>query len=750
MNTSEPSSPDNLSLQQLLRSLHDLDITDGDSELQFVELKMGDILFEQGATGDSLYLLIAGSLGVRVRHADGSQSEIDRLHPGDVVGEMAVLSGQQRSATVYAVNDCGLFQLSQATYEAWLAKKAETAVSPQANPPFSQQVSQQFDTRWKRIQLSHIFTNLLGELDATTLHMLQAEVNWLHLTNGDIIFRQGDEPDGMYVVVNGRLRVSASSPEEGEQVLVEITPGETVGEFALISPERRSATVYAVRETNVVHITTESFNKLVQHNPQFMAQITKIIVNRHQREMMSGPATASQKLSVALLPASPDVDIKEFARQLSAAAAVYGDSATLDDAQFDELYGQPGAAQSASDGPMNSAITGWLDEYEDKFSYLFFVADATPTPWTKRCIGNADRVLVVAHPDGDPAPSAVEQLVMAAAIPLRMELVLWHSPQTERPLHTSRWLDARQVHAHHHIRQNDDAYMARLARRLTGNAVGLVLSGGAARGFAHAGVHRAMEELQIPIDYIAGTSMGAVVASAILVAKSNAELVKFSAQFANPKALFDRTLPFTAFMTSRKVTRFTQELYGDLQIEDSWIPFFCVASNITMAEPVIYQRGPMWRAVRASLAIPGVFTPVMDNGETIVDGGVMDNFPAQKLAHLCESDRIIGVNVAPFKEKKRTYDFETSISGWRILFSRINPFVKPKRAPSLIGVLLRTLEINSVRQAREDEAFVDIMIYPETRGVGMLDFHKYQTVIQAGYEAALEPLRVWRDTRLKK
>jgi len=231
----------------------------------------------------------------------------------------------------------------------------------------------------------------------------------------------------------------------------------------------------------------------------------------------------------------------------------------------------------------------------------------------------------------------------------------------------------------------------------------------------------------------------------IVTIGSNSKMMTLSKRFANPKDLFDRTLPLTSIMASEKVTKFTQNLFGDLLIEDQWIPFFCVASNLTTAEQVVFQCGPIWRAVRSSLPIPGVFTPVMDNGDTIVDGGVIDNFPARLMAGYCESDCIIGVNVSPFKDKKRNYDFDTSISGWRILFSRINPFAKSLRSPSLTGVILRSIEINSVQRAREDESYVDLMIYPDVKQFGITEYDKFEAIAQIGYEAALGPLREWKE-----
>jgi predicted acylesterase/phospholipase RssA len=137
----------------------------------------------------------------------------------------------------------------------------------------------------------------------------------------------------------------------------------------------------------------------------------------------------------------------------------------------------------------------------------------------------------------------------------------------------------------------------------------------------------------------------------------------------------------------------------------------------------------------------------MSEGEVLVDGGVMDNFPAQTMAELCESEHIVGVNVSPYREKKRPYDFETSISGWRILFSRLNPFRRPLYAPSLIGLMMRAVEINSVRRTRESEGLVDLLIHPDVREFGSSEYERWAEISRAGYAAALEPLREWWTTR---
>lgn len=730
-----------LTLRDLLNSVDELHSSDLDTHLELVELHGGDVLFEEGDPGDGMYVVVAGMLGVRVKQPDGSELVIDKLAPGAKVGELALLSGQPRTATVYAINDAGLIHLTRDDFEQ-LDPEAQTELTAKDTTALE---------RWQRLLLARVLGRLLGELDAPTLDLLQERLIWHRLGNGGVLVHQGAPAESMFIVVNGRLRIAVTTHDGETQIVGEVGPGETVGEYALLTDEPRSATVYAVRSTNVVEMTRPVFEQLARERPELMGRVARIIVERRQRSLKNRVYSAVCSVNIALLPASPTVDTRAFAADLAAALERFGGPLVLDGAAFDAQYGHAGAAQTPSEAPENAAIAAWLNELETKHSFLLLAADAEPSAWTRRCIDQADRVLIVANPGEDPAPGEVEQLLGRLEVPVRAELVLWHPPQTEQPQGTLPWLEARDanpgMHAHHHVRRGDTAHMGRLARRLTGEAVVLVLSGGSARGFAHLGVYQAMEELGIPVDYVAATSMGSVMGAAIVAFGKSDEIMRLSAQFANPKAIFDRTLPLASLMASEKVTALLQRLLGDRRIEDLWIPFFCVATNITTAEARVYQRGPLWSAVRASLAIPGVFAPVIEDGDTIVDGSIMDHFPVARAAAVTESHRLVGVNVSPFHEKKRYYDYETGISGWRLFFSRVNPLRKPLRAPAILGTLFRAMEINSVRLSKESETYTDLLVEPEIKGIGMMDYAKYKEIAQAGYDAAIEPLREWKATR---
>lgn len=720
--------PQRLTLQQLGELLGFLPAGISDAELDHVRLRGGDILFEEGDEADSLYVLIAGVAGVRVRHEDGSLSDIDRLAPGAIVGEMALMGAGTRTATVYAINDVELLRIGHTSYQAMITGSSQA----------EQVLGRGFDARWQRIQLARILKDLLGEIDAMTLQLLQDELDWVHLSNGDVLFSQGDVADGLYVVVNGRLRVAAMLPQGEPQTIGDVCPGETVGEFALIADAPRSATVRAVRESNVVRMTRATFERLARSNPRLMVRLTEIIVTRRQQSLVRRPGPPS--FSFVLVPAGPSVDLAVFAGELTEAMTVADSVALLDARRFDAQFGQEGASLADPDDPIDGAVSAWLDELETRTQFIVYVADEGPTSWTRRCVDHADRVLVIADPAADPRPGPTEEMLSRREVPLRTDLVLWHPPETTRPVGTAAWLDGRTVKAHYHVKQGAESHMARLARRLTGQATVLVLSGGGALAYSELGVFRALLELGIPIDYVGGTSMGSIVSGGIAAGYRYEEMCDM-ARWTAELGVIDKTLPLASLAASKNVTKITQHAFGEFAIEDLWLPWFCVSTNMSSGEAVVHTRGLMWRAVRASTSIPGVFLPLVEEGNVLIDGGVMDNFPVEIMSRLSDAGRIIGVNVVSHKERLRSFDYDASLSGWKLLFNRLNPFAKRMRAPSMIQTLLRATEINGLRESRRQQALADMVIVPDVQGFRFTDYDRWEGLAQRGYEAALEPLR---------
>ena len=226
---------------------------------------------------------------------------------------------------------------------------------------------------------------------------------------------------------------------------------------------------------------------------------------------------------------------------------------------------------------------------------------AESLPIDTLCLRQADLILVVAAAGGEPEPSPLhEQLFDAgAARSAAVQLVLLHPADTVRPSGTARWLKLFPVARHHHVRSDRLEDTRRVARFIAGKSVSAAFSGGGARALGHIGVVRALVDSGVPIDAVAGVSAGCF-ASALyamghdyetMLAVSNDSVGRYSARQ-------EATLPIVSFLSGRRSLEMLRRMF-DVQIEDLWVPFCCLSTNLTRAEVVTHDRGPLWLAVRA-------------------------------------------------------------------------------------------------------------------------------------------------------
>ena len=694
-----------------------------------VKLKAEEILFHQGDRENSIYIVIDGILGVRATRPDGSKVILNKLNSGGIIGDLTFLTRQKRTATVFAKSKAHLICLNRSYFDQLSKVEQNLLINPEKAVK-----------RWRRQQLVDGLRNIFGDISMTDLHRWQDQMDWLHLSAGNIVFQQGASPDGMYIIITGRIRfVRSIHGNDDKTISCEIGPGQPFGDFGLLTGEPRVATVKTIRTTDLVRISLPLFNDMICKYPAAMVRMAKINALRDSTTT-NQKSVAPDTLTIAISAHDPSVDAWAFTNNLCDALSKIGSSVALNHDRFQTYFDQKITLDTINTPSVVSAFS----QMEATVNYVLLVTDVPDSAWTRCCLNQADQVLIVADSKNNPAPGSFEQYLNSKDIKLRTELVLLHEPSTKEPEGTAAWLLPRNLSAHYHVREGEQAHIHRIARRLTGHAIALVLSGGGARGFAHMGVQRAMEELDIPIDYIGCSSMGAVLGGLISYCTHEKMMDMAKVEFANSKVLFDYTLPFVSIMASHNVTQMMRRIYKERMIEDLWYPFFCVTSNITTAEPVVIQTGPLWRAVRSSLAIPGVFTPVMEKGDVLVDGGILNNFPVRLTADLSRSEYIIGVHVGLQKGKKRDYHFDTSISGWKILLNRMNPFSRRIKAPTLIGIVMRTMEANSLRDSREQAKLTDVMIEPDVKKFSINNYGAFDAIANEGYNAAIAPLKEWK------
>ena len=701
------------------------------------QLEEGETLFKSGRSSENLYVVVEGELGLCFDIGAGAEPlELQTRGKGDTAGDFAVLNGGEHIVSAIAKRRTRLGCFPREAFELL------SNIAPDI-------LAHVYDTAADlshSVMMARVYCQLFGEIDAETLRALLDASTLHHLENGETLFREEDQPDGLYVVIAGRFNIDTTN-NKGQQVRVaEVRTGETIGEYGLLTESQRYATVYATRESMVAKLPRETFDSFIMTNPVLLASVTKLLVKR-QLLNVRGKIRRASDTNFVVIPLDDRLPTRRLVLHMVSAFSPQDSPMILDKDTFDTMYGKSGASSTAFTDPFSSSISAWMDDKETHFSHVLYIADNSWNAWTQRCINRADKILLVANArlDNDesirPIEKQLAEIYKGSTFKPRIELVLAHPSNTEAPRETARWLRGRKIDAFHHIRIGDRKHIQRLQRRLTGKALGMVFSGGGARGYAHLGVHRAIEETGLDFDYVGGSSMGGLLGAAMAMGMSYEDIYEKSKQFANSRALFDYTLPIVSLMRSRKLTRFCKTVYEDVRIEDLWIPYFCVSSNLSNGAEVIHQRGYLWKAVRTTISLPGIFSPIPTmNGELLTDGSVLNNFPVDVMDRLLSGGSLLGVDVSQIGEIKKAYSFGTSVSGWQVFFSRINPFMKKFASPRMIETLFRATDIKGFQRISETRELLDILIVPDVSQITLLDFKSFPQISEIGYEAALKVL----------
>jgi len=575
-----------------------------------------------------------------------------------------------------------------------------------------------------------------ASFDETTLVWLAQQLEPVHTQAGDAVIAEGDPGDGLYVLLSGRLRVSVSTnPGGAERVLHDLGRGAVIGEIALLSDRPRSATVRAVRDSDLLLLRTASFKALIEQNPGFLAQMARLLIERLLAVDRPQPHAGNRAIAVA--PAGPDpTRATAIAGALTERLERAGTTVRLDSAEVDRRLG-PGAAERGPDHPRRHELTGWLDSVERGHDHVVYLTDPDDTEWSRLCLSQSD-VVLLAGGGTDARLGAVEARALAAKW-LRCELVLTHR---SRPGGTARWLSERPVADYHHIRDGRPGDVARLARMVTGTACGVVLGGGGPRGFAHLGVLHALELAGVPVDVVGGTSIGAVMGALCAQGLPHAERVERALRaFTRSGSLMSPTLPLVAMSSGNRVDRLLAEYFGG-SIENLPLRFFCVSANLTRAEEVIHERGELWQAIRASLSLPGIFPPVYYDGDLLVDGGALDNVPTEVMRARVGGGTVIAVDISPAVEPMSVAPFGPGLSGWKVLADRLNPLNPPRPVPSVLDIVSRATGLSGTRHQRLTLGgeHVDLLLHPPVPAIGAYDFKAGAALIETGYRHAAEAL----------
>ena len=560
-------------------------------------------------------------------------------------------------------------------------------------------------------------SQLFGDLTETQLKEIFAISEVVHLNTGDYIFKEGNTENTLYIVLTGRCRALAKT-DKGLKALGDISAGEPVGEFALFTREPRSASVIALRKSTVLKIEESDYNNLVAKNPGFANKLTEFVIKRMRRNAFQQHKQSAPK-NIAVVKLQPQQDITPWTNETKQQLG-------LMDVAINVYYANSQAVDSTKD---------FFDELDEHQGLNFLVCDDQHEEWAKQCITYCDLVLVVsdfyASEDIKPIENQLN-LYTSNILNKKVYLILLHPENGSMPTNTRRWFKGRQLNLHLHIRKNNQKDIRRFSRIITNRAVGLVLGGGGAKGFSHIGTAKAMMESGIEFDFVGGTSAGALfgilltfvdfdIDEAIRLGKSGAEKKPTSSDF---------HFPFLSLMTGKKMRSIFSDSFGDNYIEDLWISSYIISTNYSTASLKVHETGLTRQQIEASIAIPGVFPPVIIDKNIYVDGGVMDNLPIETMYQKPVSHIIA---IALSVQTPHLVEIETIPTAWDIFINKITK-KRRFRLPSMSTILINSLTLNSVQKQATSKSQVAIYLEMDLRSFGFLDWSKWKQLIDKGYQ----------------
>ncbi|XP_039498768.1 neuropathy target esterase sws isoform X1 [Drosophila santomea] len=685
------------------------------------ELEPNVTLITEGNADDvCVWFVMTGTLAVYQSNQDATRAKQDKndmlihfVHPGEIVGGLAMLTGEASAYTIRSRSNSRIAFIRRAAIYQIMRQRPRIV-----------------------LDLGNGVVRRLSPL----VRQCDYALDWIFLESGRAVYRQDESSDSTYIVLSGRMRSVITHPGGKKEIVGEYGKGDLVGIVEMITETSRTTTVMAVRDSELAKLPEGLFNAIKLRYPIVVTKLISFLSHRFLGSMQTrsgsgapgAPVEANpvthKYSTVALVPITDEVPLTPFTYELYHSLCAIGPVLRLTSDVVRKQLG-PNIFEAANE----YRLTSWLAQQEDRNIITLYQCDSSLSAWTQRCMRQADVILIVGLGDRSHLVGKFEREIDRLAMRTQKELVLLYPEDTNaKPANTLSWLNARPwVTKHHHVlcvkriftrksqyRINDlysrvllsepnmHSDFSRLARWLTGNSIGLVLGGGGARGAAHIGMLKAIQEAGIPVDMVGGVSIGALM-GALWCSERNITTVTQKAREWSKKMtkwflqLLDLTYPITSMFSGREFNKTIHDTFGDVSIEDLWIPYFTLTTDITASCHRIHTNGSLWRYVRSSMSLSGYMPPLCDpkDGHLLLDGGYVNNLPADVM-HNLGAAHIIAIDVGSQDDTDLT-NYGDDLSGWWLLYKKWNPFTSPVKVPDLPDIQSRLAYVSCVRQLEE-------------------------------------------------
>uniref|UniRef100_A0A673BSC3 lysophospholipase n=1 Tax=Sphaeramia orbicularis TaxID=375764 RepID=A0A673BSC3_9TELE len=752
--------------------LQDLSLLEGRVNLR--QVKAGSVVANQGDQDVSVAFVVSGLLHVYQRMIDREEESLLFVtHPGEMVGHLAVLTGEPLIFSVRAHRDCTFLSISKAHFYEIMREEPRVVLN-----------------------VAHTVVKRVSPF----VRQIDFALDWMAVEAGRAVYRQGDKSDSTFIVLSGRLRSVIAKDDGKKELAGEYGRGDLIGVVEALTHMNRATTVHAVRDSELAKLPEGALNSIKRRYPQVVTRLIhllgqKILGNMQQ---VNGPLAArslalhtptskwdagnpaSNLSTVAILPVSEDVPLTAFTLELQHALSGIGPTLLLTSDIIKQRLGS-----AALDSVHEYRLSSWLGQQEDIHRIVLYQSDSGLTPWTQRCIRQADCIVIVGLGEQEPTVGELERMLEGSAVRAQKQLVLLHKEDGPPPKGTAEWLNMRSwISRHHHLscprrvfsrrslpklrelyqrvfekcpdRHSD---FSRLARILTGNSIALILGGGGARGCSQVGILRALNEAGIPVDMVGGTSIGSFMGALYAEEKSNSRMRVRAREWAMDmtslfKKVLDLTYPVTSMFSGASFNSGISSVFKDKQIElrliiflegDLWLPYFNITTDITASAMRVHTDGSLWRYVRASMSLSGYLPPLCDpkDGHLLMDGGYINNLPAD-VARSMGAKVVIAIDVGSRDETDLT-NYGDSLNGWWLLWKRFNPLAERVKVLNMAEIQTRLAYVCCVRQLElvKDSEYCEY-IRPPIDHYGTLEFGKFDEIAEVGYQHGKTLFDVWQ------
>lgn len=556
---------------------------------------------------------------------------------------------------------------------------------------------------------------ILKDAPKRVLSQLGKEAQWFCVPAGEPLIKIGEPANLIYFVLNGAFGAFRIANDGSTTLFGHIKAGEPIGESSLLGLEQDAEhiySVYALRDSEVFGLTRNGIDQLITDHPNILKRLARIILLRSRQRISKKRILRYAPKVFTLLSSSPSIDIANRAKLLAEQLERTGLTTKI-------IASEEGLGKS----------TQFFDNSEQNYDFVFLTATINEGAWVSQATRQADRIWIFGRQDSRPSQPLLSQTTSPMISLKLVDVVLLHNHENKRVSKGSEWLNAANATRVFHWNDDQGTDCERLARVISGKSIGLVLSGGGARAFSHVGVLQAIEKHNWPIDFIGGTSMGAVIGAGYACGWSIEEIDRFFLRtFLKNNPMTKYQLPVVSFINDQRLNSLLRSVFGETDITDLNIPFFAVSTNLSTDKPYVHRKGSLYKALRTSVALPGLIPPVVNDGNVMVDGALINNFPMDVMVRMHRGFNI-GCDVARVNHGIEPEKFTNppNLFGW--VWN--NGF---RRAPPIVSLLMRSGSVGI--SPNDGQELADLMILPKLEGTEINDWRSYEKSREEGFATA--------------